>query len=827
MSVRVYEISKQLGLDNKEVIALLQERGLKVTSPSNTIDNISARSFLDEMDPQGSNGNVATAVEEADTAPVSEADTETPAPVAANEASPPTPPKRFVKSAKEVEDERQKKAEAAKPAPAPPKAPAAVVRPAPAAAQPAPAPRSPVVPPPRQSGPAGKAPTPPPSRAPAVPPRENRPPAGAPIVPPRENRPPAGAPPAPAANRAASAPSLPPRAPAPPPPSPEGEPTAEAAPASGETRLIHAKPPIVVRDFATLIGLKPFKLISELMEMNIFASMNQVIDEEVAVKLAEKHGFLLEVRHRGETEAKPSKKKEAKSAEPISLEPRPPVVCVLGHVDHGKTTLLDTIRKTNVVDGEAGGITQHVGAYQVTRGENRITFIDTPGHAAFSKMRERGANVTDVAVLVVAADDGFMPQTDEALKFAQNAGVSLVVAINKIDSRGANIDRVKQQMQERNIASEDWGGEILTVGVSALNGDHIDDLLENVLLQAEVLELKAPERVPAEGVVVESQIEPGRGPTATVIVEKGKLKVGDALVCGPCSCKVRALLNDRGEKLKAAGPGDPALVLGWSEAPESGENFLAVKNDREAKSQAEENARAVRRESLQQTAVGTGAIPEGMDLAEWLKKGTSDQKVYRCVVKSDVHGTVEALVGCLEDIKSERVRIEILESGVGQVSKNDIQLASASEAAIVAFNVRLDNGVQAQAKHHNVQILQRDIIYELIDEVRDAMAALLDPEKVENKIGAAEVRAIFPIARGQVAGCMVTEGQIRRDLYARVLRKGQSMHSGRVQNLKRFKDDVTEVRAGYECGMQVEGFASFEEGDVIECYEIREVRPSL
>ncbi|MGF1448282.1 MAG: translation initiation factor IF-2 [Opitutales bacterium] len=826
MSVRIYEISKQLGLDNKEVITLLQERGHKVSSPSNTIDNISARSFLDEMAREKNAGGVATAIEEAgdDSGHTEAPENTAPAQDTSTEAAPKAPataPRRFVKSAAEVEAERREKAEAAKPAPPPqaaPPMPKPVIR---APAPPAP-PRSPA---PAGAAPAiNRAPTPPHVRTPE---RENQPAAaGSPPAPRPATHPanaPATPPPRSPANPASPAAPQAPNAPAAPPAAEAVEPTA----APGEPRVVHAKPPIVVRDFATLIGLKPFKLISELMEMNIFASMNQVIDEEVAVKLAQKHGFQLEVRHRGENEAKPSAKKKTQSDEPAKLEPRPPVVCVLGHVDHGKTTLLDTIRKANVVAGEAGGITQHVGAYQVNRDDHRITFIDTPGHAAFSKMRERGANVTDIAVLVVAADDGFMPQTDEALKFAQAANVSLVVAINKIDSRGANIDRVKQQMQQRNIASEDWGGEVLTVGVSALNGDNIDELLDNVLLQAEVLELKAPETVPAEGTVVESQVEPGRGPTATVIVQKGKLKIGDALVCGPTHCKVRALLNDRGERLKFAGPGDPALVLGWSEAPDSGDTFLKVKNDREAKSQAEENARSERRESLQQTAVGTGAIPEGMDLAEWLKKGTSDQKAFRCVVKSDVHGTVEALVGSLEEIKSDKVRLEVLESSVGQVSKNDIQLASASEATIVAFNVRLDNGVQALAKHHDVRILQHDIIYELIDQVRDAMAEMLDPEKVENKIGAAEVRAVFPIARGQVAGCMVTEGQIRRDSFARVLRGGESLHSGRIATLKRFKDDATEVRAGYECGLQVENFARYEEGDVVECYEIREVRPSL
>ena len=390
-------------------------------------------------------------------------------------------------------------------------------------------------------------------------------------------------------------PAGPPKPPAATPPAPatpsaeEGAtPETEAAPA-GELQTIHLKPPIVVRDFAGEIGLKPFKLISELMEMGIFASMNQTIEEDTAQTLATRHGFVLEIHHRGEDQ-QPAKKivEKVDDDDPKFLKPRPPVVCILGHVDHGKTTLLDTIRKANVTASEAGGITQHIGAYQIEHSGQKITFIDTPGHAAFSMMRARGANVTDIAVLVIAADDAFKPQTEEALKFARQANNAIVVAVNKIDAKGANIDRVKQQMQEKGIAPEDWGGETVTVGVSALNGTNIEELLDMILLQAEVMELQANPTCGASGIIVESQIEQGRGATASVIVEKGTLKKGDALLCGESYCRVKSLLDENGKILKSAPPATPVKVLGWSTAPSSGDRFTTEKNEKTAKRAAEE-----------------------------------------------------------------------------------------------------------------------------------------------------------------------------------------------------------------------------------------------
>ncbi|CDE85044.1 translation initiation factor IF-2 [Coraliomargarita sp. CAG:312] len=616
------------------------------------------------------------------------------------------------------------------------------------------------------------------------------------------------------------------------PASPNQPPSSAQAPtpADGKKKVIQVKPPIIVRDFAKSIDVKPFRLISELMDMGIFASMNQSIEENVATRIAERHGFELDIRHRGEQQqqqlaAAAAKREMARQIQDDikNYVERPPIVCILGHVDHGKTTLLDTIRNTNVVAGEAGGITQHTAAYQVEYNGKKITFLDTPGHAAFSKMRERGANVTDIAILVVAADDGFMPQTDEALAFAQKAGVPVVVAINKMDSRGANIDRVKQQMQKRGIAPEDWGGETLCTPISALKNENIDKLLELVLLQAEMMELKANPKGRVEGVIIESQIEPGRGATSTVIVNSGTLKNGDVLICGENWCKVRALLDDKNKRLDKAPPSTPAVVMGWSGAPEAGDEFKKVENDRTARRMAEEAVQERKKLAAQEMAPKPTNLEELMAAIE-----NKDQKVFKCIVKSDVSGTVEALVACLKDIKSDKVSLEVIGHGVGQITKNDVDFAATAGASIVAFNVKQENGVAGAAKHKGVEFITHNIIYELINQVRDAMKNLLDPELRENKLGAAEVRALFNIAKGgKVAGCMVTEGIIKRDKFARVFRKGKEISKGRISEIKRFKDDVTEVRAGYECGITLNNFADFEPSDIIECFEILEIRPDL
>ncbi len=609
----------------------------------------------------------------------------------------------------------------------------------------------------------------------------------------------------------------------------------QAAP--GSKGAITVRPPIVVRDFAIALNLKPFQVIGNLMELNKVVSVSSVIEEADARKVAERHGYTLEIRHRGEG-VQPVKKVEKPSEDdPALMTSRPPVVCVLGHVDHGKTTLLDFFRKTNVVSGEAGGITQHIGAYSVSyQGEKpeykgkTVTFLDTPGHAAFAKMRERGASVTDVAVLVVAADDGFMPQTEEALKFAQKHASAIVAAINKVDAKGANIDRVKQQMQQRNITPEDWGGETITSPVSALKGTGMTELLESILLQAEVLDLKANAKCPAQGVVIESQMETGRGPTATVIVQKGTLKPGDSFVCGETWCKVRALMDERGNRMPSATPGAPALILGWDAVPAPGTKFKTVKNDREAREIAEEAALAARKASeAEQQAPNTGARPGMTDLERLMAALAQDkEKVLRVLLKADVNGTLEALEGCLVEIKSNKVRLEIVGGSVGPVSQSDVALAEASKALIVAFDTKLENGVQPQLKRTGVRLITHDIIYELITLVKEAMTELLDPEVRENKLGAAEVRAVFPLGKEhKVAGCMVTEGLIRRAAKARVVRGGKIIHNGPVETLRRFKDDASEVKAGFECGIKLGGYDEYQPGDIIEAIEMLQTRPSL
>jgi len=833
MSVRIHQLSKQIGMENKELIELLKDRGYEVKSASSTIDNISAESLVEEF---------ASQQKAEDAAPVVEA--------AEAPKGPVLPAGAFVKSAEEIEREREER-EAAKKEAAAPKAPEPA--PAPKVEAPRNAPPTPPMPPRPPAPPtAGKPPTPAgPPKPPSVPTPSGPPkppsaptPSGPPKPPAAPT--PAGPPKPPAAPTpagppkppAAPAPAGPPKPPAAPKPESAEKPAVEAEAAEGEApaeetgpKVIHVKPPIVVRDFAGEIGVKPFKLISELMEMGIFASMNQTIEETTAAQVAKRHGFELEIHHRGETQADQNAKKKAKAPDmddPKFLKPRPPVVCILGHVDHGKTTLLDSIRKANVAKGEAGGITQHIGAYQIEHNGQKISFLDTPGHAAFSLMRERGANVTDVAILVVAADDAFKPQTEEALRFAKEANNAIIVAINKIDAKGANVDRVKQQMQEKGIAPEDWGGETIAVEVSALNGTNIEDLLDMILLQAEVLELKANPSCPASGTIIESQIEQGLGATATVIVEKGTLKKGDALLCGEAYCRVKSMLDADGKIVKEATPSTPVKITGWSGVPDSGLRFSTEKNEKAAKRAAEE---AIQTRKLEAAAAkaekaqgGGGATIE--DLFAAIEN--QQKKCLRVIVKSDVHGSTEALVNALQAIESDKVDLEVISKGVGHITKNDITLASAGDAVIVGFNVKLDNGVQSLAKHHDVRLIQHEIIYELIDQVEEAMSELLDAELSEKKVGAAEIRQVFSVGKGRnVAGCMVTEGIIRRAGTARLYRGDELIHESKIDTLKRFKDDVKEVRAGYECGINVAGYDDYQEGDVIECYEVEEIRPSL
>ena len=611
------------------------------------------------------------------------------------------------------------------------------------------------------------------------------------------------------------------------PPSPA---PSEVVPPSAEAevapqKIILIKPPIVVKQLAAELGLKPHQLIAELMTHNIFANMNQTIEPDIAAKIAENHGFVLE-KERREKGAGVHKVEQVVVAPPPpviekkeELKPRGPIITFMGHVDHGKTTLMDAIRKTRVAAGEAGGITQHIGAYTVNHNDATLTFIDTPGHAAFTAMRARGANVTDIVVLVVAADDGIMPQTTEAINHAKAAPhVKIMVAINKIDLPGANLDRVKKQLQEQGLTPEDWGGETIISPVSATKGTGIDHLLEMITLQAEVMELKASPSARPRGTVIEAQVEAGRGPTATVIVQMGTLKIGDPFICGDYNGKVKSLLDDRGKPVKKAGPSTPVKVLGFSGLPNAGDEFLVMESEREAKQLSDERLDAKRASKL--------FVPQRATL-ESLLETAEGKKVLRIVLKCDTQGSLEALVGALKQIESKKVVLEIIHSAVGPISESDILLASASDAVVVGFNIKVEAMAVPAAKREGVQIKLYSIIYELLDQIKDAMAGLLDPELRETVIGHAEVKQVFQLSKGIVAGCLVTDGRIARTARARVVRKRQPVYDGGLSTLRRFQDDVKEVRSGLECGIKLGDFSEYQVGDVIECYQLEQFAQKL
>ncbi|PYJ35340.1 MAG: translation initiation factor IF-2 [Verrucomicrobia bacterium] len=631
------------------------------------------------------------------------------------------------------------------------------------------------------------------------------------------------APPKPAASKASPAQAPPTEAPGTAAGPVVGAPSDEAEAASQKVILI--KPPIIVKQLASELGLKPHQLIAELMTYNIFANINQTVEPDIASKIAENHGFILE-KERREKGAGVHKVEQVVVAPPPpviekeeELKPRGPIITFMGHVDHGKTTLMDAIRKTRVAAGEAGGITQHIGAYTVNHNGATVTFIDTPGHAAFTAMRARGANVTDIVVLVVAADDGIMPQTIEAINHAKAAPhVKIMVAVNKIDLPSANIDRVKKQLQEHELTPEDWGGETIVCPVSATKGTGIDHLLEMMTLQAEVMELRASPTARPRGTVIEAQVEAGRGPTATVIVQMGTLKVGDPFICGDYSGKVKSLLDDRGQPVREAGPSTPVKVLGFTGLPNAGDEFLVMESERAAKQLSDERLEAKRASKL--------FVPQRATL-ETLLETAGGQKVLRIVLKCDTQGSLEALLGALKQIESKKISLEIIHSAVGPISESDILLASASDAVVVGFNVKVESMAVSAAKREGVQIKLYSIIYELLDQIKDAMAGLLEPELRETVIGHAEVKQVFQLTRGIVAGCLVTNGRIARAARARVLRKRQPVYDGGISTLRRFQDDVKEVRSGLECGIKLGDFSEYQVGDVIECYQLEQIAQKL
>jgi len=571
---------------------------------------------------------------------------------------------------------------------------------------------------------------------------------------------------------------------------------------------------ISVRDLGNSLEVEPVKIIKKLIDYGLMVNINAEIDFELAKKLAGEFGFkAVEEQKDGK-----SLSKEEECDKPEDLKPRPPVVTVMGHVDHGKTSLLDAIRETNITKREAGGITQHIGASEVEINGKKIVFLDTPGHEAFTTLRARGAQVTDIAILVVAADDGVMPQTIEAVNHAKAAGVPIIVAVNKIDKATANPDRVKQQLSEYDLIPEEWGGDTIFVNVSAKTKVGIDQLLEMVTLVAEMAELKANYTCKASGVIIESKLDKGRGPIATVLVQRGTLKVGDDIVAGVAFGRVRALFNSQGKRIKEAGPSIPVEVLGLSEVPTAGDILRAVSSEREAKAIAEEQVNRQR-----ESEFATSKKISLQQLYERLQKG--EVKELNLIIKADVQGSIEALKQSLEKCSTNEVEVRIIHGAVGAVTESDVMLASASDAIIIGFNVRPDSNARKLAEKEQIDIRTYRIIYDVVDDIKAAMKGMLEPEYEEVVLGRAEVRALFKVPGvGVVAGCFVTEGKVTRNSKVRVIREGIVVYEGKIASLKRFKDDIREVVSGYECGIGIEKFNDIKEQDVLEAFIDRPVQ---
>ena len=575
---------------------------------------------------------------------------------------------------------------------------------------------------------------------------------------------------------------------------------------------------ITVAELANRMARRAVDVIKVLMKNGMMVTPNDVIDADTAELVATEYGHV--VKRVAESDVLEGLTGE--KDDDTKLVSRPPVVTVMGHVDHGKTSLLDALRKTDVVSGEAGGITQHIGAYQIQiKSGQKITFLDTPGHAAFTAMRARGAKVTDLVILVVAADDGVMPQTVEAIAHAKAAGVPMIVAVNKIDKGDANPTRVKTELLQHEVQVEDMGGEVQSVEVSATKGIGLDKLEEAILLQAEILDLKANPDRPAEGAVVEAKLDKGRGPVATVLVQRGTLKVGDIVVAGAEWGRVRLLANERGETVKEAGPSTPIEVLGLSAAPEAGDEMVVVENEARAREVAEYRARK-RREQRQ-------ASSSRQTLDQLLKtREAGEKKLLPLVLKTDVQGSAEAIDGALAKLGTDEVGVQILQSGVGGITESDVILAQASGAAVFGFNVRANNQARERAKRDGVEIRYYNIIYNLVDDVKAALSGMLTPETREKFLGNAEILEVFTITKvGKVAGCKVTEGLMRRGAKVRLIRDNVVIHEGELSTLKRFKDEVKEVQVGQECGMGFVGYHDLQKGDVIECFEVETIQRAL
>jgi translation initiation factor IF-2 len=846
MPVRIYDLAKKLGIESKDVLVEAKKLGISQAKvPSSSLDKITAEYLEQELQKLFPHPAAPPPAEPVAAAP---AVTEAPpvAPVVAEphaETAVIPPPPEIV-------------AEPTLPPPAPVEPvlppvsapPPEIIAPEPPPSPPSPPPIDlpkvvlpPIVPPPPPLPKVGDkvgfvqlpvkpAARPQPDRTGGRAPAPSAPTVGRPTYPVRgDNRNVRGGPMAPSGPQQAGqrfAPRPPQR---PLTPAPVGPKPPEKFVPLATDQVITLKPPIIVRDLAEQLKRKPFQIIADLMEIGEFANVNQSIGEDVAQRICAKYKFRfeLEKRERGAGAHTPVRKVDLDMEDkPDQMKPRAPVVTIMGHVDHGKTTLLDGIRKSNVAAGEAGGITQHIGAYTISfphperkNDLQQITFLDTPGHAAFSAMRARGATVTDIVVLVVAANDGVMPQTLEALSHAQAARVPIIVAVNKCDHPNANPMKVRQQLQEKGLISDEWGGETIFVDVSALTKQGVDKLLEMILLQADLLELKANPDRRAKGNVIESGLEPG-GPTATVLVRKGTLRVGDVVICGPYWGKVRALISEEGNRQKEAGPSVAVRILGLNGVPEAGLEFSVLEDEKTARDLAEQRAMEARTVSTEARAKVT---LENL----FATLDATQAKILKVVVKADTQGSVEAIVEALKKIDSTQVALEVIHSAVGTITESDVLLASASSAIILGFHTRIDVGVADLAKREGVQIKLYSIIYELIDHVKEAMAGLLEPTVKEVVIGSAEVRKIFELSKGgNVAGCMVTAGRIVRGK-SRILRRKGLIYEGVVQTLRRFQDEVNEVRAGMECGIRIEGFNDMQPGDVIECFTTEKVATKL
>jgi len=636
-----------------------------------------------------------------------------------------------------------------------------------------------------------------------------------------EKKPPVAPKPAPVAERptpAAAKPTVvPPEAPPRPP-----EVTPPVSPPA--PKVVKIPETITVKELCEKLATSPSEIIKKLMKMGIMATVNQNLSPDLIKQVAAKLGFDVEMARVEEVE-----EAAAKVEDPTQLRFRPPVVTVMGHVDHGKTSLLDAIRKTNVIAEEVGGITQHIGAYEVELPVDpgtkfpggRVVFLDTPGHEAFTAMRARGAHVTDVVVLVVAADDGVMPQTIEAINHAKDAKVPILVAINKMDKPGADPNRVKQQLSEHELIPEEWGGQTIFVEVSAKKRTGIEHLLEMLLLQAEIMELKANPFKPAKGLAIEAKLDRGRGAVATVLVQQGTLKVGDVFVVGNIHGRVRALINDKGRKVQEVGPSTPVEVLGLSGVPAAGDTLAVVADERKARQVA-----LVRRQQQRDTTFAAQRRLTLEDLHRRIKEG--EVKELRLLLKGDVQGSIEPLRESLERLSAPEVQLKVIHAAVGGITESDVMLASASNAIILGFTVRPDPKAQRLAEMTGVEIRLYNVIYDAVAEIKEAMEGMLEPQFVERPMGRAEVRATFGVPRfGTVAGCFVSEGKVLRDAAVRLVRDGRVVHQGKIASLRRFKEDVREVQSGYECGIGLLNFSDIKIGDVIEAYELVPVAPKL